>query len=126
MKRENEIKNIFKSAGLDEPSDLFASKVMEQVYLERLTVTAKNSEPIININILRGIALLFALIIVFIIAFPDYNNEAGRYSAIFSTIGSMIMKSYKIWAIIPVILSSSFILLLIDNYFNRKRQRKFL
>jgi hypothetical protein len=126
MKRENEISNLFKTAGLDEPSDLFTSKVMQQVHLERLSEVTVKAKSIININILRVIALSFSLIIVLILAFPGTNNEVGRYSAIFENIGNFLLNSYKSWAIIPVILSSAFILLLIDNFLNDKRQKKLL
>jgi hypothetical protein len=126
MKRENEIKNLFKSAGLDEPSELFKYKVMDRIYQERLTVSLEKSKPLINKYLLRSIATAFALIILMIIAFPYSNGEDGRYSAIISNISDLILNSYKICTIIPIILSSAFILLLIDNYFNRKRQKKFL
>ena len=125
MKNENEIKNLFKSAGLDEPSELFKYKVMDRIYLERLTVSLEKSKPLINIYLLKSISIAFALIIVLIIAFPDSNGEVGRYSAIFTAISNLIIKSYNIWAIIPIILSSSFILLLLDNLLKRKRKEIF-
>jgi hypothetical protein len=126
MKRENEISKLFRTAGLNEPSEQFSQKVMDQVNLERQLLSVKTFKPIIKLNIFIGLAMLLALLILIIFVFRDSFDGAGKYNVISSHLSNLLINNYHIWSIIPLILSSSFLLLLIDNFFNRKKHKNLL
>ncbi|MEI6090421.1 MAG: hypothetical protein WCR42_08220 [bacterium] len=125
MKTENEIKSLFKSAGLEEPSDFFESNIMERIALERPLLKAAKPKPIISVKMIIGVAISLIVIFILSIAIPETNGESGRLSSALTAIENLFTKNYKDWAILPIIASSAFILLLIDNLFNKQRQKKF-
>lgn len=125
MKTENEIKNIFRSADLEEPSEFLESNIMERIALERQLVKAAKPKPIISFKVIIGVAISLVLIFVISIAFPESNSSAGKFSELFTSIENAVTKNFQNLTILPLIASSAFILLLIDNLFNRKRLGKF-